>query len=68
MLLINPLSENWTLEIFNAIKTYKSYIDFYTILVYILLQFLKIFVSLQLINMGTGYYYDLQTPLMINFN
>ena len=43
MLLIYSLSENWTIETFNARKTYKAYINFCIFSLYFIVVICKIF-------------------------
>ena len=53
MLLINPLSENQTVETFHTRKTYKVYINFSIFSLYFIVVICKNF---QLINVGTTTY------------
>ena len=68
MLLINPLSKNWTAETLNARKTNKTYIDFGIFSLHFIVVICKIFCFAWLLATFCVHYYKLQTSLVINFN
>ena len=49
MLLINPLSKNQTVEMFNARKTHKAYVDFVIFSLYFIVVICKNFALLELL-------------------